>query len=110
MLETYKEIKQSNELFAMDEKLIERIELLKRDGDYGEIYEASAQLVDALHTEGITREELGQVPAFHVLIGSTVPSQHGTVYVEKSISPERQRIIEARIDDFVAAQLKKLST
>ena len=108
MVETYKEVKQSDELIVMDEKLIERIKQLKREGEYGEVLEAFADLVDLLRTEGITREELRQVPAFHILTGSTVPSKSGTVFVERSISLERQREIERKISDFVVEQLKKI--
>lgn len=107
MLERHKEVKQSDELIALDEKLIGRIEQLKREGDYGKVFEACAEFVDLLRNDGITREELGQVPAFHILIGSTVPSKNGTLFVERNISPERQRAIEEKISNFIDVQLQK---
>lgn len=109
MLEKLQDIKNANEPITLDEKLIGRIGQLKRDGDYGDVLEACAEFVDVLHNEGISREELGEVPAFHVLIGSTIPSKDGTLFVEKTILPERQREIERKISSFIDEQLEKLA-
>ena len=85
---------------SLDSELIAVIERLKDIGDYRETFDASVTLVEEFEHDGYSRQELLQVPAYHLLIGSTIPSQSGTIGIIKTLTEERQREIEKRIRTF----------
>ena len=91
----------SNEdISSLDSELIAIIQKLRDIADYSDVFEASATLVEEFEHDGYGRHELMQVPAYHILIGSTIPSQSGTIGIIKTLTEERQREIEKRIRAF----------
>jgi hypothetical protein len=95
MSENFKEYT-AYELIECDQTLMQLIDQLK-NANQVELFEYAVDVERKLTENGVTREELQQVPAFHAIIGSTIPTPTGIVRVLHTLSRERQESIEGVI-------------
>jgi hypothetical protein len=95
MSENFKE-HAAYELIEFDQTLMQLIEQLKNTNPV-QLFEYAVDIERTLTENGVTREELQQVPAFHAIIGSTIPTATGMVRILHTLPRERQEMIEAMI-------------
>lgn len=91
------------EIVSIDTALVFQIKKRKDEGDYMGILKSLPDFRDTLLSEGFSSEELLQIPAWHVLIGSTIPFTF-----KRTISNARQEEIESRIRDFMEPHFKHI--
>lgn len=95
-------------LISIDQTLVARIEKRKSEGEYGGILASMPEFRDKLVDAGFSEDELQQVPAWHAMIGSGIPSQNRTIKIERTISDIRQEEIEAKIRDYMEPFLEPI--